>query len=841
MAALLKVKWDDGSENFVQPNSVEPLFEMDDILTWKYDTKWFGSIVSEEADEVEIKWDQSSRKTNTVKKKDLILFPGRKAVVKWKSGRKRWQGTVIADAAEVPQILTPLSSNTSRVITSILTKEVGPCCICKKDELNQFCAFCSLPCHGSGNCGSYLDEETAKDVICSKCDRSWFNVGSTPRHCSSSGPNLPDELLERLESEKKDRKRLFQQEKCASKEKENDPDYTPGENLRPKKKKVATVQKPDKLNAEEISRLVATKKRCSTNLEDMQNEAQVFRQLKKQLIVSEIQTDDKPGDEVLYAADGSDSEFIESDDDYPLANLGQRDCQWSDTDFECRFQLPEKVGLNVEAELPDFNHATPADYFFLFFDRKVFNLVVSNSNLYVTQAQLKSGYIDDCSLSKYMGFLLYSSCVDLGAKDRYWSDGLKQSAVTEHLTKNTMKMVKAALHFNDNALEPAKNSESFDNLYKVRPLVEALNENFGKAVQQELEQCVDEQMTLYKGRKAPQGLKQYMPGKPIQHGFKNWARCGASGYTYEIQFYQGKSSQENENEVGNKCAAVVLNLTKELPKGSFLFVDNLFATLDLVKHLGTRGINVVCTFRRNRLKDASSRLTSKKDFEKQERGFSENTFDKVNNIEIVQWLDTKPVILVSNFVGIQPETECERWDKKLKEKKLISMPHIVQWYNRFMGGVDLSDMLIGLHAIPFRYKKWYHRIFARLLDQSAINAWLVYRAHSNGDYMSLYNFKLALAQQLLHGQKPAIVDPTDSNCMSTGVQYPESNRKMVQPQYVSYDTRKRNSDHMPIYGEKVQRCRNRCNIKTYWFCRTCEVYLCLQKGRNCFVDYHDLK
>ena len=37
-----------------------------------------------------------------------------------------------------------------------------------------------------------------------------------------------------------------------------------------------------------------------------------------------------------------------------------------------------------------------------------------------------------------------------------------------------MKMVKAALYFNDNPLELAKNSESFYNLYKVRPLIQAL-------------------------------------------------------------------------------------------------------------------------------------------------------------------------------------------------------------------------------------------------------------------------------------------------------------------------------------------------------------------------------
>ena len=47
-------------------------------------------------------------------------------------------------------------------------------------------------------------------------------------------------------------------------------------------------------------------------------------------------------------------------------------------------------------------------------------------------------------------------------------------------------------------------------------------------------------MTLFKGTKAPRGMKQYMPNKPIEHGFKNWARASASGYIYEISFYTGK-------------------------------------------------------------------------------------------------------------------------------------------------------------------------------------------------------------------------------------------------------------------------------------------------------------
>ena len=262
-----------------------------------------------------------------------------------------------------------------------------------------------------------------------------------------------------------------------------------------------------------------------------------------------------------------------------------------------------------------------------------------------------------------------------------------------------MKLIKKALHFNDSALMPEKSSENYDNLYKIRPLVDYLNKRYQEVVNPEREQCIDEQMTLYKGKKAPEGLKQYIPGKPIQHGFKNWARCGASGYTYEVQFYQGKQKTD-EMEVTNKCSAVVLKLTKDLPKGSFLFTDNLFSSMELLQALNKRGLNFVCTFRRNRLKDAQSKLTEKRDFEKRSRGAHEVIYNKCEKFAIIQWLDTKPVLLASNFTGIEPVSTCERWSKYEKKHIQVEMPNIVSWYNRFMGGVDLSDMLIGLYPIP---------------------------------------------------------------------------------------------------------------------------------------------
>ncbi|KAF2890721.1 hypothetical protein ILUMI_15452, partial [Ignelater luminosus] len=44
-----------------------------------------------------------------------------------------------------------------------------------------------------------------------------------------------------------------------------------------------------------------------------------------------------------------------------------------------------------------------------------------------------------------------------------------------------------------------------------------------------------------------------------------------------------------------------------------------------------------------------------------------------------------------------------------------------------MGGVDLTDSLIGRHRISIKTKKWYQRMFYHLIDIFVVNAWLLYK------------------------------------------------------------------------------------------------------------------
>ncbi|MGH0123768.1 UNVERIFIED_CONTAM: hypothetical protein FKN15_076233 [Acipenser sinensis] len=94
-------------------------------------------------------------------------------------------------------------------------------------------------------------------------------------------------------------------------------------------------------------------------------------------------------------------------------------------------------------------------------------------------------------------------------------------------------------------------------------------------------------------------------------------------------------------------------------------------------------------------------MMDEKDLKKKGRGSMDFRVNQDNNI-IVRWFDNKAVNLLSSFVGIEPVGNVKRWDRKSKTHIMVPRPAIVETYNKFMGGVDLLDMLCALYKFSFK-------------------------------------------------------------------------------------------------------------------------------------------
>ena len=71
---------------------------------------------------------------------------------------------------------------------------------------------------------------------------------------------------------------------------------------------------------------------------------------------------------------------------------------------------------------------------------------------------------------------------------------------------------------------------------------------------------------------------------------------------------------------------------------------------------------------------------------------------------------------------------------------------MILMYNAGMGGVDLADMLIALYRIKVQTRSSYQKMFWHCIDIAKVNAWLLYRRHSNLT-------KVPIAEGLISGNK----------------------------------------------------------------------------------------
>ncbi|MCL4126024.1 UNVERIFIED_CONTAM: hypothetical protein GTU68_050234, partial [Idotea baltica] len=235
----------------------------------------------------------------------------------------------------------------------------------------------------------------------------------------------------------------------------------------------------------------------------------------------------------------------------------------------------------------------------------------------------------------------------------------------------------------------------------------------------------------------------------------------------------------------------------------------------------------------NRLKDCQLEDDAK--LKERGRGSLDYRVDENSNILVIKWQDNEPVHLLSTYAGIDPQDTCKRWDGRKKRHVQIKRPFAVKEYNKFMGGVDLCEMLLELYRIDNKSTtKWYMRIFYYLLDLSIVNGWLLYRRvckFTAAQPMSLVDFKLDIANCL------TTPEPLMRRRIRADSDQPTKKRRRV-TKVPSASSRLDNAGHFPVFVDKKRRCKRCTKGQTKIWCEKCNVGLCLTTNRNCFLEFH---
>ncbi|XP_023235982.1 piggyBac transposable element-derived protein 4-like isoform X2 [Centruroides sculpturatus] len=413
-------------------------------------------------------------------------------------------------------------------------------------------------------------------------------------------------------------------------------------------------------------------------------------------------------------------------------------------------------------ELPGPKHVPPPDsppiaYFNLFFTVTLLNLIVTESNRYAQQVINGMGNNVPPSLKNWSkisvveirGFLACILNMGLIKKPyiaSYWSTSSSQTTewFGKMFPRTRFYHLLRFFHLVDNTKLSNPGEQGYDPCAKYQPLVDHANRVFRHHYTPHQQICVDESLV---GTKNKTSLMQYLPKKHHhQWGIKFWMLCDSvSKYCLSFFTYKGaRTKQEKDNNskfgLGYSVVIKLLETGSYLKKGYHLFVDNFFMSVPLVRYLYTMGTYITGTVRKNQkylpapLKFSKFTVGQRSYFRSGPLlacGFREKASQKTQ------------VLLLSSHARAREEEIIRRNETKSK-------PQIVLQYNKFMGGVDTSDMMLYAYLDERKTLKYWKKVGFNIIGRMVLNSYILYKENYQGPgkLKSRYAFYVSIIESL---------------------------------------------------------------------------------------------
>ena len=437
--------------------------------------------------------------------------------------------------------------------------------------------------------------------------------------------------------------------------------------------------------------------------------------------------------------------------------------------------------------------------------------MVKETNRYAIQ-QAKPYYrnkwvdLDVSEVQKYIGLRIFMGYHVLPTFRDYWATDLLEGGVglpATIMSRDRFESIRAHLHFSDNLDPRAKE----DRYWKIRPVIEILDERFRTVYVPAQKVCIDESLFLYRGR---HHAVQFIPTKRSRYGLKVFKLCEsdgpATGYTSAFSVYLGgekKNPAKKDQLISYKTVVNLLDRANLLDLNYIVYMDNFYSSPTLFHDLQARKTAAVGTVGTNRKFMPTLEVKKKGDVD-----FASSPLGML----ALAWMDRKRVNLLSTIhrnPDLQ-EVQCrEPGETKIK-------PGIVLDYNHGKTGVDVSDQMTSYYQTRRKSVKWYQTLFWHLVDQAVVNAYLVWKILGGPSRAKSpqITFRKALLRDWFGMAAPDYQSPPKKRPLST--------------------------DCLLEKASKYRRCRwCRSAWKTrkdtkYW-CRQCAVHLC---PGHCFNSYH---
>lgn len=187
--------------------------------------------------------------------------------------------------------------------------------------------------------------------------------------------------------------------------------------------------------------------------------------------------------------------------------------------------------------------ASALEYFELFFDQNVWNLLVTMTNLNAQRKRATGndgGAWKDVTLEEmkaFFGLNIAMGIVKLPECKMYWQQKWLTNVPSfgQVMSRNHFLQILRYLHVSDDSAIVPAGQPGYDKLHKIKPLLELLFPNFERAYNLHKNISIDECMFPWRGRLS---FRQFIANKPIRFGIKVWVLADSeSKYIYRQQLY----------------------------------------------------------------------------------------------------------------------------------------------------------------------------------------------------------------------------------------------------------------------------------------------------------------
>lgn len=449
----------------------------------------------------------------------------------------------------------------------------------------------------------------------------------------------------------------------------------------------------------------------------------------------------------------------------------------------------------------------PIDFFNLFVDNELLQLITEETNKYAAQRLKKQPFTPNSRMLKwkntsleemkiFLGIQVWMGLVQMPKTACYWSSSfLYSNEIKMVLSRNRFELIRANWHFADNesSIEP-------DLLYKLSPLIKHINKKFQKMFVPNKNMCINETSILFRGHLS---FLQYVKNKSHTFNLKLSKLQVDDGYTYCVKICSGKENLSSENIPTNIVLELCNNL---LDCGRTLYVDKYYTSLELAHKLLSKKTHLVGILDKN--KKGNPKALIQKDVNNLEIiGKESNT-----GVVIIKWYDKKETLMLS--------TKHTESVAKVPSKRNVKIekPQAVIDYNQAFE--DLTDSSIGYSNCLKRGLKWYRKIAVELLLGSAmVNAFLLYKKIV-GNQLSITNFREEVAKSLIKSKSCS--NPLDTKDRHFLLDLGTSCRRRCTECYKQMSQR-----HGRIYASKK-------TFRSKYKCSSCDKYYCV----TCFTEVH---